>query len=458
MKLDILIVEDNKESLRLLRGILKDDGHSVLSSENREEALVNVDQNHHELDVIILDLYIPDKHDEAPDEENGFAVLQYVKNNYPSINVVILTAFEDIKLSVRGIKAGAYDFLIKPLKLELLRDRLQKISISLANERKILDYKREYSFQHIIGTSRSIEKVLLEVEKIADSDLSVLICGETGTGKELIARAIHEESCRKGEFVSVNCGAIPENLLESEFFGHKKGSFTGAIEDRIGKFEQAHNGTMFLDEIGEMNSDLQIKLLRALEEKKITRIGENKEILLDVRIVSATNKRVDDLMQNGSFREDLFFRLKGMQINLPPLRKRADDIPLLAKHFLDEYCKEYTIERKELSVNTIEKLLLYKWPGNIRELRHLMQKTAVLNREKEIINEVDITFEDFSSATKHQDIDSLFSLPLSEAKNEFERRYLKYVLDTNKNQKEAANKAGVEKSNFSKLIKRYDLP
>ncbi len=455
--LKILIVEDNKESLKLLCGILKNEKHTVFNSENRENALASVNQNHYELDVIILDLYIPDKYGEAPDEENGFAVLQYVKNNYPSINVIILTAFEDVKLSVRGIKAGAYDFLTKPLKLELLRDRLGKISTLIENKRTILDFKRHNSFKYIIGVSKSIENVLMEVEKIANSNLSVFVSGETGTGKELIARAIHEESCRKGEFVSVNCGAIPANLLESEFFGHKKGSFTGAIEDRVGRFEQAHNGTLFLDEVGEMPLDLQVKLLRVLDENKITRIGENKEILVDVRIVSATNQKVENLIQNGNFREELLYRLKGMQINLPPLRKRTDDIPLLAKHFLDEYCREYKIEKKELSGDAIEKLLRYKWPGNIRELKHLMQKTAVLNREEKNINASDITFEDVS-VTKHQDIDALFSLPLNEAKNEFEKRYLKYVLDTNKNQKEAANKAGVEKSNFSKLIKKYDLP
>ncbi len=458
MSLRIILIEDIRDALKMLSDILIHDGHVVYSAENKNDGLQYIESHSNEVDLILLDLGIPEIFGEAPDPENGFAVLQYVKKYFPAISVIIITAFEDVRLAVRGIKEGAYDFLNKPLKMELLRDRLQKISISLANEKKILDYKREYSFQHIIGTSRSIEKVLLEVEKIADSTLSVLVCGETGTGKELIARAIHEESHRLGKFVSVNCAAIPKELLESEFFGHKKGTFTGAISDRTGKFEEANNGTLFLDEIGEMPIDLQVKLLRVLEDNKITRIGENKEIQVNVRVISATNKKIDDMMQNRKFREDLLFRLKGTQINLPPLRKRQEDIPLLAKYYFDEYSKINNLDQMELSGDAIEKLLLYKWPGNIRELKHLMQKTAILNREKKNIDAADITFEDVSSVTKHQDFDSLFSLPLSEAKNEFERRYLKYVLDTNKNQKEAATRAGVEKSNFSKLIKRYDLP
>lgn len=456
MRLTILVVEDNRESLKILSGILEDDGYNVLTAENKEDALISISHHAQDIDLIILDLWIPERLGEPPDEENGFAVLKSVKENYPTIDVIILTAFEDVKLAVQGIKGGAYDFLTKPLKLEILRDRLEKISKSLENERKILELTRKFKFNNIIGKSKGIEKVLSEVEKIADSDLSVLIEGETGTGKELIARAIHEESLRKGyPFVAVNCGAVPAELLESEFFGHQKGAFTGAYADRIGKFEQANDGTLFLDEIGEMKPDLQVKLLRVLEEKKITRVGGNQEIPVNVRIVSATSKRIAEMVDKGTFREDMFQRLKGMKIYLPPLRERKDDIPLLAKHIVDEYCRENNISKKDLSREAIEKLLSYGWPGNIRELKQLLTKTVVLNREKAVIDSADIVFD--RPITKNREIEDLFFKPLKDAKQEFEKRYLENLLRVSKVHAESAKLADIDASNFSKLLKKYKL-
>ncbi len=454
--LTILVVEDNRESLKILRGILEDDGHIVLTTENKEDAITSVSCHAQDIDLTILDLWIPEKLGEPPDEENGFAVLKSIKENHPNIDVIILTAFEDVKLAVRGIKAGAYDFLTKPLKLEILRDRLEKIARFIENERKILEFTRKYKFKNILGRNKGMVKVLSKVEKIADSDLPILIVGETGTGKELIARAIHEESQRKGgPFVPVNCGAVPGELLESTFFGHLKGAFTSAYTDRIGIFEQANNGTLFLDEIGEMRPELQVKLLRVLEERKITRVGGNKEIPVNVRIVSATSKKIAEMVGQGTFREDMFQRLKGMEICLPPLRERKDDIPLLAKHFVDEYCRESNISKKDLTREAIEKLLSYDWPGNIRELKQLLTKTVVLNREKAVINAADIIFD--RQNTKNREIESLFFKPLKDAKQEFEKRYLENVLRVSKAHAESAKLADIDASNFSKLLKKYKL-
>ncbi len=457
MSLDILIVEDNCDALKILSNILKDKGFKVHGVGNKEDALQYVAHNSSSVDLIILDLGIPFRDGEPADEENGFNVLKSVKENFAGIHVIVLTAFDDVQLAVRGINEGAYDFLTKPLKFELLNDRLKKIEELLALKRERLRKKRGGTFNNIIGISKGLEKVLIEVEKVADSNLSVLIEGETGTGKELIAEAIHLESHRIGELVVVDCSRIPKDLLESELFGHKKGSFTGAIDDHTGKIEYANNGTLFLDEIGDLKSELQAKLLRFLEKKEINPVGSNAVKYINVRVVAASNKNLANMVRDGEFREDLFFRLRDAKVLLPPLRKRVEDIPMIAKHYMDKSCEEGGLDKVELSINAINKLLSYKWPGNIRELQRLMAKTIIYNKGKKLINAEDISFDDYTKTYKANDFEGLYSYSLKEAKEVFEKKYLINLLGLYKTQNEAARHAGVEKSNFSKLLRRYEL-
>ena len=457
MSLDILIVEDNSDALKILNGILTDKGFNVYGAGNCEEALECVSHNSSNIDLVILDLGIPVRSGEPPDQENGFNVLKAIKEDFAGIYVIILTAFDDVRLAVRGINEGAYDFLTKPLKLELLNDRLKKITELLRLKKEKLRRKRDGAFNNIIGASKGLEKVLMEVEKVADSNLSVLIEGETGTGKELIAEAIHLESHREGELVVVDCSRIPKDLMESELFGHKKGSFTGAIEDHMGKIEFANNGTLFLDEIGELKLELQAKLLRFLEKKEINPVGSNEVKQIDVRVVAASNKNIANMVMDEEFREDLFFRLRDARVVLPPLLERVENIPLLAKFFMDRSCRDAGLDKMELSISAIDKLLSYKWPGNIRELQRMMAKTVIYNRGKEIINGEDISFDDYTKKYKGNNLEGLYSYSLKEAKEVFEKKYLINLLAIYKTQNEAARHAGVEKSNFSKLLRRYEL-
>lgn len=460
MNLEILIVEDNKDSARILKEILENEGHNPYCVENKMEAIKYINQHPYDLDVIILDLYIPAKKWDNPEGENGFEVLSYVKREFPTIEVIIMTAFDDLKYAIRGIKEGAYDFLTKPLKLDLLMDRLDKVSSSIIKDWKILELrKKENQFSGIIGESKAIKKILSEVCTIAESNLPVLIEGETGTGKELIARAIHQISNRKEDkFIAVNCAVIPDTLMESELFGHEKGAFTNAVSRHIGNFEQAHEGTLFLDEIGEMKPYLQVKLLRVLEEKSITRVGGNGNIKIDVRIISATNREITKMVKNGDLRSDLFYRLNNVRIKLPALRDRAEDIPLLADYFLRKFCEEIGLPEKSLSSGAIEQLMAHNWPGNIRELKNLIERIVVRNKGKRIINPSDIEIDGSVPNYNWRELDDLNNSTLKEAKREFEKRYLKNLLKSTKSQAEGARRAGIDRSNFNKLLKKHGLP
>ncbi|MGA1839061.1 MAG: sigma-54-dependent transcriptional regulator [bacterium] len=457
MSLGILIVEDQKDARELLEELLENDKHYVITAKDRDMALAALKAGKEHIDVIILDLFIPARLGEIPEESNAFNLLEYTKENFSYIEVIVLTAHDDVELVVKSIKLGAYDYLTKPLKLELLRDKLKKISDYLELKRENIDYKQRERYKNIIGRGKDIYNVIETMDKIADSDIAVLIEGETGTGKELIARAIHNESHRKGKFVAINCAAIPGELLESELFGHEKGAFTGANIRKIGCFEEANEGTLFLDEIGEMEYNFQAKLLRALETGRIRSIG-GRDIAIDTRIVSATNQNIEELIRENRFRQDLYFRLKGIKIYLPPLRKRGmDDIALLAKHFLDEYCNKRGIPKKDFSKKSLKKLSNYNYPGNIRELKNIVRLSVDLNKDKEELDASDLKIEASSLNLGKIDFDDLFYLSLKDAKEEFEIKYLKYLLSTSATQTEAAAKAKMDKANFSKLVKKYNL-
>jgi DNA-binding NtrC family response regulator len=343
---------------------------------------------HEKPDIITLDYSMPD--------EDGDALLNQIKELSPETQVIIISGQEDIKVAIDLFKKGVHDYIVKDADTEQrLWMAIQNLSENLALKKEVEDLKQEverkYTFQNIIiGNSSAIKKVFNLMAKAATTNITVSINGETGTGKELVAKAIHFNSERKKKaFVPVNVAAIPKDLLESELFGHEKGSFTGAANRRIGKFEEAHNGTLFLDEIGEMDMNLQAKLLRALQEKEISRIGSNEIVKINARIIVATHRNLQEEIANGNFREDLYYRLLGLPIVLPPLRDRENDILLIAKFFIDQFCKENNLGKKHLSLSAKQKLMMYTFPGNIRELKSITELACVI-AEYEEINEEDL--------------------------------------------------------------------
>jgi len=337
-------------------------------------------------DVITLDYSLPDV--------KGDALLNQVKEISPETQVIIISGQEDIKVAIDLFKKGVHDYIVKDADTEQrLWMAIQNLKETLALKKEVEDLKQEverkYNFQNIIiGNSDAIKKVFRLMEKAAETNITVSITGETGTGKELVAKAIHFNSERKKKsFVPVNVAAIPKELLESELFGHEKGAFTGAASRRIGKFEEAHNGTLFLDEIGEMDINLQAKLLRALQEKEVSRIGSNEIIKINARIIVATHRNLKEEIAKGNFREDLYYRLLGLPIDLPPLRKRENDIMLIAKYFVDQFCKENGLGKKRLSFNAKHKLMSYSFPGNIREIKSVIELACVMAEGEEIIED-----------------------------------------------------------------------
>ncbi len=340
--------------------------------------------------IIALDFTLPDL--------SGEEVLKRVKSFNPAIQVIIVSGQEKIGTAVKLLKLGAYDYIIKnedtkDLLLNAINNARKNMTLAeeVINLRTELSEKYEFE-KSIIGKSKAIKKVFSLLEKAVNTSIIVSVTGETGTGKELIAKSIHYNSLRKrGPFVPVNIAAIPRELIESELFGHEKGSFTGAVTRRIGKFEEASNGTIFLDEIGEMDLNLQAKLLRVIQEKEVTRIGGNNTIKLDVRIIVATHRNLAEEVKKGNFREDLYYRLLGLPVHLPPLRDRDNDIIILAKHFLKEFCRENGMDQLKFSHQAQEKLLRYKYPGNVRELKSIVELSAVLANSNEILED-DVNF------------------------------------------------------------------
>jgi DNA-binding NtrC family response regulator len=337
-------------------------------------------------DVVTLDYSLPDM--------NGDAVLKEINERSPETKTVIVSGQEDIKIAIDLLKKGAYEYIVKDGDTkERIWNTLQHLreNHELKKELEVLkeEVVRKYDFSKIIiGTSFNLNKVFGLMEKAAKANITVSITGETGTGKELVAKSIHYNSLRKNKpFVAVNVAAIPKDLLESELFGHEKGSFTGSVARRIGKFEEANKGTLFLDEIGEMDINMQAKLLRVLQEKEITRVGSNELVKIDVRIIVATHRNIAEEVKNGNFREDLYYRLLGLPIHLPPLRDRENDVLLIAKYFIEEFCKENNFSKKHLTPEASKKLLHHTFPGNIRELKSVIELACVMAEDEEILPE-----------------------------------------------------------------------
>ena len=384
----ILVVDDEIELREGIASHLNQEGYEIQQASNGEDALALLKET--PFDILITDMKLPGI--------NGNTVLQEALSIYPELIGIIITGYGTVESAVQAMKNGAYDYIAKPFQLMevslLVRQALERRRLRQENAYLKTQLKEKYRFENIIGNSKPMQEIFQLVETIATTNSTVLITGETGTGKELIARAIHFNSLRKDQkIVSINCGAIPETLLESELFGHVKGAFTGAHQTRIGRFEQAHKGTIFLDEIATMSPALQVKLLRVLQEREFERVGGMETIKVDVRIIAATSADLKEMVERNEFRSDLYYRLNVIPIHLPALRDRREDIPLLTKHFVKKYCQNSNMEIKTVAQEGMKMLMNYSWPGNIRQLENAIERAVALLGPRNVILPSDLPAE-----------------------------------------------------------------
>lgn len=379
----VLIVDDEEGVCELLRDVLEDAGFETWLAYNAREALKILETG--TPDTILLDIRLPDA--------DGIRLIEEFNNMGVHVPVILMTAFGTTEIAIQAMKQGAHDYLNKPLNLDELllavqkSVKLQQLVSEVATLREELDFEVD-SVDNIIGHSRHMQDIFKIIGKVADSDITVLVQGESGTGKEVVARAIHNNSHRCNRpFIKINCGSIPEHLVESELFGHEKGAFTGAIYQKTGKFELAHNGTVFLDEIGELPPHTQVKMLRVLQEKEFERVGGTKCIKVDVRILAATNRNLKQLVEEGRFREDLYYRVNVVNIKIPPLRERMEDIPLLVNYFLNKASRKFNKEISGITHGAMAALRNYQWPGNVRELKNILEQGVVMSRSPAILLE-----------------------------------------------------------------------
>jgi two-component system response regulator HydG len=373
----VLLIDDDVTHAEIAGEALSRAGYDVTLAHNGAEGLRKFGEN--EFDCVLTDLRLPDT--------DGMEVLRKLKAGDADVEVIIITGFGSVEKAVQALQLGAYSFLEKPLNRDALRNTVAKAverrKLSLANKdlRALVDEK--FGYEGIVGSSPAMQQVFARLKQVAPTDARVLVTGENGTGKELVARALHFNSKRRqGPLVAVNCGALTGGVLDSELFGHMKGAFTGALKDHVGKFEAADNGTLFLDEVGEMPLETQVKLLRVIENKEVTPVGSNTARRIDVRLISATNKNLEEQVRKGQFREDLYFRLKVVQVHLPPLRERQGDIPLLAQSFVGEFARQYGKEVTGIDQSALGALIAHPWPGNVRELRNTIEEMVVLAQGK----------------------------------------------------------------------------
>lgn len=448
----ILVVDDEKSIRNTLREILEFEGYDIQEAESGAKAIKLFKEN--DIDLVILDIKMSGM--------DGIEVLENVKELKPEIPVIMISGHGTIKIAVEATKMGAFDFIEKPPDLNRL---LISVRNALAKNELVKENRRIRSelnnVTEMVGNSPALKRVKKTIEKVAPSSSRVLITGENGTGKELVAKWIHEKSRRAGKrFIDVNCAAIPSELLESELFGHEKGAFTGASDRRIGKFELADGGTLFLDEIGDMSYGAQAKVLRALQEGIITRVGGSESIKIDVRVLSATNKELQSEIKENNFREDLFHRLNVIPIHLPPLRERKDDIPLLAQWFLKQLSeKDILYSGKVFTDDALEELKNYPWPGNIRELQNTIERMALLSDGQEITKNDVISFTSVNKSSE-ESINELVdhSLSFQQYKEKAERLYLLKKLEKNDwNVSATADEIDIQRSHIYNKMKKYDI-
>ncbi|MBF9015353.1 MULTISPECIES: sigma-54 dependent transcriptional regulator [unclassified Oceanispirochaeta] len=446
----ILIIDDEASVREVLKDILSDEGYEVLEAPDGIEGLRIMKTE--PVDLVFLDIWLP--------KMGGIDVLKIIKEEYPVISVLIISGHANVDLAVKAIKIGAFDFLEKPLDLTrvltLSRNALELEK--LKKENRSLKTARVPDDQ-MVGSSLGMLQIREIISQTADSEARVLILGDNGTGKELVARALHNSSSRRMEpFVEVNCAAIPENLIESELFGHEKGSFTGAARQKKGKFELADGGTLFLDEVADMSLAAQAKVLRAIQELKFDRIGGTDQISVDVRIISATNKDIMREIEEGRFREDLYFRLNVVPIHVPSLKNRVEDLPLLVDHFMKLFTPSGSPERR-ISVEGLAEMSRFPWTGNIRELKNFIERINIMSEEIEITAETVVEFLGEQKLTKKSPLLEKFGImKLNEARDEFEQILLQDRLETNGyNISRTAQDLGIYPSNLHSKIKKYGL-
>ncbi|SIN82662.1 sigma-54 dependent transcriptional regulator [Algoriphagus halophilus] len=454
----ILIIDDNEDLLKAAKIFLKRHFAQVDTETNPD--LLPILTHNEQYDVIMLDMNFTK---DVSSGQEGFYWLDRILELDPSAVVVLITAYGDVNLAVRAIKEGATDFVLKPWENErllatlnsALKLRQKKLEVDLLKDQKqTLQADMDRKFSEIIGQSAVMQKVYETIERVASTDANVLILGENGTGKELIARAIHRHSRRNKEaFVGVDLGSITQSLFESELFGHKKGSFTDAKEDRAGRFEQAHKGTLFLDEIGNLPLPLQAKLLAALQNRQVTRVGANRAIDVNIRLISATNMPIHNMVYDNSFRQDLLYRINTIEIQLPPLRERDDDIMLLANHFIAFYAKKYNKDVRKASEPLIKRMMKYHWPGNIRELQHSIERAVIMSNHN-VLQPEDLFLQKMQQPESKDESVSLEHLNIEDVERILIRKALQ---KHNGHITRAAEELGLTRSSLYRRLEKYGL-
>ncbi|MDD2559019.1 MAG: sigma-54 dependent transcriptional regulator [Desulfuromonadaceae bacterium] len=450
----ILIVDDEQSIQASIAGILQDEGYQTSCASDGEAALRLIQEEAPEL--ILLDIWMPGM--------DGINVLKKIQGLGEGMQVIMMSGHATIETAVTATKLGAHDFIEKPISIEKLLLCIQnalKLN-QLVEENKNLRARISRDYE-IIGSSQAIKELKQQIRIAAPTSGWVLITGENGTGKELVARAIHRQSKRaKKAFIEVNCAAIPEDLIESELFGHEKGAFTGATSMRKGKFDLAHEGTLFLDEIGDMSLKTQAKVLRILQEHKFERVGGERPIEIEVRVIAATNKNLEEEIKQGNFREDLYYRLNVLPFQVPALRDRSDDIPILAQHFLKSYCQKESAEGKQLTDDMLKALSAYKWPGNVRELKNIIERLAIMTQE-DVIDVTALPAEIRNATPSESGIepDPLLTgeySDLKEAREHFEKEFIRSkLIENNWNVSKTAEEIGLERSNLHRKIKSFGI-
>ena len=454
----ILVIDDNESMRSAVSEVAKRMGHEAIGAATGAEGLSRLQEQVFDLAII----------DYRMDDMDGLQVLEALKAQAPDTEAMILTGFGTIEIAVEAMKKGAADFIEKtnlrealPIKIEKVLDyrEARRDRERLGEENKYLreEISGRYNFGEIVGASTQMAQILATVKKVASTDSSVLISGESGTGKELVARALHYQSQRQSRpFVKVNCGALPRELVESELFGHEKGSFTGAVRQKKGKFELAEQGTIFLDEIGDVPLETQVRLLRVLQEKQFERVGGEQTLSADVRVVAATNRELRKMVEEGSFREDLFYRLEVIPFVLPPLRERKEDIPALVLHFMSKKCGEMNVPLKRPTEEAMNGLIHYMWPGNVRELENVIERTIVLSDDVEIgLHGLPLAFD---SSDHSGDALPDAAIPLNKTLDDMERKLIERAMqEANQVKTRAAELLGIKTSALYYKLEKYGL-
>jgi len=451
-KSEILVVDDDSAHRTMLKTLLSGWQYDIIEADDGSTAIEKVRKR--SFDLVLMDVRML--------KVSGLEALDEIKAFNPAIPVIIMTAYSSLETAVEAIKKGAYDYLTKPLDFDKLKLTIKRAMehIRLKEENRILKESlgKHFDRQNIIGQSPAMIKLLETVAQVAASEATVLVNGESGTGKELIAGAIHFNSPRKdGPFVKINCAAITETLLESELFGHEKGAFTGAYKRKDGRFVQAHKGSLFLDEVSEMTLAMQVKLLRVLQEREITRVGGDDAVKVDVRVIGATNRNLINMIKEGSFREDLFYRLNVISLDIPPLRKRRDDIVLLAQHFLQDFAAKNQKQIKGFTPKAIDRLIRYDWPGNVRELMNAVERAVVLDRTEHIDDE-DLAIIQTPLGQTTESTPVLDDINYDMTLEDMERTaVIKTLKASDGNKSEAARRLGITRKTLHKKLKKYGI-